>query len=151
MQFPKEYRQLIIQTMDKNGWIELPAQGTSMYPYIKMGDICRFVPAQADHIKKGDVVLFLTRYGSLVAHRLLRKAVLEQGFILHCKGDTNLACDEGIDQELLIGRMDWIQRNERIIHVDGWAAQAWGYIVLGVPSISFVLNYYVARRKRAQG
>ncbi|MEC0228003.1 S24/S26 family peptidase [Paenibacillus alba] len=138
--------QLVTQLMEKRGWIELPARGTSMYPLIKQGDICRFVPTEAAHIRKGDILLFHVPLGNLVAHRFAQCVKKNHQQYL-CKGDTNLAYDEAIAWDQIIGRMTWIQREERIIHVTELAVHLWGRLVLAVPLISLCLRMYLNRRE----
>ncbi|WP_261302592.1 signal peptidase I [Paenibacillus andongensis] len=147
MPFHKEFVQMVSHVMEKRGWIELPAEGTSMYPFIKKGDICRFVLAEAGNLRKGDIILFRTSHGSLVAHRFCR--TLTRNLQLHflCKGDTNLAHDEVIRMDQMIGKMSWIERNGRIIKVTDPAYYVWGQLILTFPLISLLLRVYLNRRK----
>ncbi|KQX51960.1 hypothetical protein ASD40_07810 [Paenibacillus sp. Root444D2] len=150
MQFRKEFLQLITHAMEKRGWIELPARGTSMYPCIKKGDICRFVSTEAANIKKGDIILFHTPHGNLVAHRFCRLVTRNQQLHYLCKGDTNLAHDEAVAMEHLIGKMTWIRRKGRIIQVSSLPSYVWGQTVLSFPMISLLLRAYLNRRESTQ-
>ncbi|NRF90548.1 signal peptidase I [Paenibacillus frigoriresistens] len=150
MQFHKEFVQIITHAINKRGWIELPARGTSMYPFIKKGDICRFVSTLPANLKKGDVILFHTPHGNLVAHRFCRLVTRNEQLHYLCKGDANLAYDEAIAQEQLIGKMTWIRRNGRIIHVSSLPSYVWGQIVLAFPMISQLLRGYLNRRESTQ-
>lgn len=151
MQFPKASLQLIAHVIKKRGWIELPAQGTSMYPFIQKGDICHFISTERVHIKKGDILLFHTPQGSLVAHRFCRYETSNQQLQFLCKGDSNLATDEAIAMDHLIGKMAWISRSGRIIHVKSLTAYVWGRAVLSFPVISRLLRLYLNRRESVQG
>ncbi|OCT11057.1 hypothetical protein A8709_04985 [Paenibacillus pectinilyticus] len=148
MPFPNEFVKLFAQVLKKRGWIELPAQGTSMFPFIRRGDICRFVPALATQIRRGDILLFCTPQGNLIAHRLCRKVITNEQLTLLCKGDSNLSYDVAIQQDQLIAKMDWIKRNERIIFVTSPLAYIWGHLVLTVPMVSVALQYYLYHRER---
>ncbi len=150
MQLHKEFLQLITQVMEKRGWIELPAQGTSMYPFIRKGDICRFVSTEAANIKKGDIILFRTPHGGLVAHRFCRWVTRDRQQQYLCKGDSNLAHDEAIALDQMIGKMTWILRNGRTIYVKDLAAYVWGQMVIAFPMISRLLRVYLNRRESKQ-
>lgn len=151
MQFPKEPIQLIARVIGKNGWIDLPARGTSMYPFIREGDVCRFVLAEPASIRKGDILLYHTPYGSLVAHRFCHIVASDHQLQYLCKGDSNLAHDEAIAMEQLLGKMAWIKRNGRIIRVTGLAASMWGRAVLLFPMISLFVRLYLNRKESVQG
>ncbi|WP_171683084.1 signal peptidase I [Paenibacillus planticolens] len=134
--------------MAKRGWIELPARGTSMYPFIKRGDICRFVLTEAGHVKKGDILLFQASSGKLVAHRFCRLVRRNKQLYFLCKGDANLAHDEVIAMDQMIGKMTLLERNGRIIHATDMTAYVWGQIVLTIPVTSRLLRLYLSIFKR---
>ncbi|WP_442952682.1 signal peptidase I [Paenibacillus sp. Root444D2] len=121
-----------------------------MYPCIKKGDICRFVSTEAANIKKGDIILFHTPHGNLVAHRFCRLVTRNQQLHYLCKGDTNLAHDEAVAMEHLIGKMTWIRRKGRIIQVSSLPSYVWGQTVLSFPMISLLLRAYLNRRESTQ-
>lgn len=150
MLFPKESLQLISRVIGKNGWIELPAQGTSMYPLIRKGDVCRFIPAEAASIRKGDILLYHTPHGSLIAHRFCRLVTRDYERQYLCKGDSNLAHDEAITRDQLLGKMAWIERNGRIIHASGLVASVWGRAILAAPVISLFVRLYLNRKEYSQ-
>ncbi|BFT75294.1 signal peptidase I [Paenibacillus sp. P36] len=150
MLFPKESIQLLTRVLAKNGWIELPARGTSMYPFIKKGDICRFSVTTTESIKKGDVLLFRTLGGNLVAHRFCRMVTRNKQLYYLCKGDTNLKHDEAIGLDQLIGKLTWIERKRRIIHTTDLYAHVWGRIILTFPMIALLLRFYLNRKESFQ-
>ncbi|WP_167052019.1 S24/S26 family peptidase [Paenibacillus aceris] len=121
-----------------------------MYPFIKKGDICRFVLTETERIKKGDIILFRTSNGNFVAHRFCRLVTRSQQLHYLCKGDTNLAHDEVIALDQVIGKLTWIERNGRIIHVTDLAAYVWGRVVLTFPLTSLLLRFYLNRRESTQ-
>jgi signal peptidase len=148
--FNKETLQLITHVIQKNGWIELPAQGTSMYPFIKKGDICRFIACETSSIRKGDIILFRTSLGSLVAHRFYQSKSINHQIQYHFKGDTNLGHDEAIAHDQIIGKLNWIRRNKTIIHVTDLSAHVWSKIILSFPILSLILRIYLNRKESTQ-
>lgn len=146
----KDIDQVIAQTMEKRGWIDLPAQGMSMYPFIKEGDICRFVRVDASRMKKGDILLFRARHGHLIAHRLSRIVMNNQQPHYLCKGDTNVMYDEWISQDQIIGRLIWKNRNGRLIQMTNLASSTWSWAIGTLPQLSRLVQFYVVRSKLAK-
>lgn len=145
MQFNQDTVELLLITIKKYGWIDLPSYGTSMYPYIKKGNICRFVHFDEMNVKKGDILLYHTSSGQLIAHRLL--SVLKQNnskkqFIL--KGDTNLCPDEPINQNQIIGKLVTIVTTKRKIYANTFPSIIWSNIILSFPNVSKLLRYYLS-------
>ncbi len=141
----------IRRTIRKNGWLEIPARGTSMFPLIREGDVCHFYLVQEEQIKRGDVLLFYSESGHLVAHRLM--AILEDGengrrYV--CKGDSNLGRDEPVGFERVLGVLLSIRRNgNRVIRPNSRPAVLWSRAVMAVPVISGVLKRFASRTSPA--
>lgn len=145
MQFNQDTVELLLITIKKYGWIDLPSYGTSMYPYIKKGNICRFVAFDEMNVKKGDILLYHTNSGQLIAHRLL--SVLKQDnnqkqFVL--KGDTNLCTDEPINQNQIIGKLITIQTTKSKKYTNKFPSIAWSKFILSFPIVSRLLRYYLS-------
>jgi signal peptidase len=136
MQFNEDTLYLITQVMNNRGWIDLPAQGTSMYPLIKKGDICRFISCKASSIKKGDIILYRTNSSSLVAHRFYRLKPTNQQVQYIFKGDTNLGHDEPVNQDQILGKL-----------MTDFPADIWGQIILLLPILSKILRIYLNRKE----
>jgi signal peptidase I len=147
MQVNKETLQLIAGVIRKNGSIDLPAQGNSMYPFIREGDICRFVPCDGSPLKKGDIVLFHALTGHLIAHRFYHLKTMNNRSHYMFKGDTNIGPDEPISQDQLIGKLTWIQRGRNILYVTDLAAMVWSKLILAFPVITLVIRMYLNRRE----
>lgn len=96
--------------LQKQGWVDIPSSGVSMYPLIKEGDICRFIPLGSKELKKGDVVLFVSNQGQLIGHRYYENFV-ENGVLYYvCKGDTNISVDSPVLTSQLIGKLVCIKK-----------------------------------------
>lgn len=142
--------QLIHKTIGKTGWIELPAEGTSMYPLIKTGDLCRFRACDPDTLKRADVALFYTESGKLVAHRFYYKQVSDQNIVFLFKGDTNLGFDEPICGEQIIGKLTVIKRGKKEINVGKPTSILWGQLIMTIPIMSDLLQRYLRRKSYLQ-
>lgn len=137
---------LIKEVIRKQGWVELPAEGTSMYPLIKQGNICRFVPCEAMKLKKGEIILFHTLSGSLVAHRLLSVESINEQVTYLLKGDTNFGLDEPVGQEQLIGKLTSINKGKYRIKLPSLSVHVWSKMILLFPILTVFLRAYLNRR-----
>ncbi len=137
---------LMKEIIQKRGWIDLPADGTSMYPLIKKGNICRFVACKTSAIKKGDVILFQTKNGTLVAHRFLKSNYHLNQVEYLFKGDTNLGMDEPIKDEKIIGKLVLINKGKININMSDVYAFAWCKIILFFPISSALLRGYLNKK-----
>ncbi len=145
MQFNQDMVELLLQTIKKYGWMDLPSYGMSMYPYIKKGNICRFVQFDEMYVKKGDILLFHSSSGQLIAHRLLsvqKQDDCQKQFIL--KGDTNLCPDEPINKNQIIGKLVTIENTKRKKYTSDFSSILWTYIILSFPIVSKLLRYYLS-------
>jgi signal peptidase len=136
---------LIKEIMRKQGWIDLPAEGTSMYPLIKKGNICRFVSCEAMKLKKGEIILFQTSSGSLVAHRFLSTEWKDKQVKYLLKGDTNFGFDEAINYDQIIGKLTSIKKAKYRLRLPSLSANIWSQMILLFPIISFFLRSYLNR------
>lgn len=139
------YAKLVQRRLQRDGSVEIPSSGFSMFPLIRTGDLCRFVPVRGNMLKPGAVVLFADREGRLIGHRLLR-IEQESGkprYIL--KGDANLLPDEAVEAEQLLGMLASITRDAgngkpRTTPADSLSRKLWGAVVRRVPGVSAMLR-----------
>jgi len=130
-------------TIKKDGWLELPSFGNSMYPYIKQGNLCRFALCQPELLKKGDVILFYTKTGKLIAHRLVSIKKVENQRFFKLKGDTNLGVDQLIDEDQIMGKLISVKKKHGIVTQEGLLARFWGKVILTFPVLSGILRRYL--------
>lgn len=135
--------------LQKQGWVDIPSSGVSMYPLIKEGDICRFIPLGSNEtLKKGEVLLFVSNQGQLIGHRYYNNFV-ENGVLYYvCKGDTNISVDSPIKKSQLIGKLVFIKKKKFQLNSQGFIAQLWGGIVLTFPSLPRGCKKYLDLRTR---
>jgi len=129
--------------VEKDGFLELPAQGDSMFPLIQRGDVCRFILSSPDSLEKGDIVLFHTEHGQLIAHRVLHRQMIDGSLHYILKGDSNLGCDVPVKEGQLIGKLSSIKKKERELSIEHSAAKLWGMLILSLPFLSVMLRKYL--------
>lgn len=137
---------LLQNTIRKDGWIELPSFGNSMYPFIHQGNLCRFVHCQTAYLRKGDVILFYTKTGQLIGHRLVSIKIVNNQRLFQFKGDTNLGFDELIGEDQILGKLVCVQKKHRKLTPEDCLAKLWGGIILTFPAISGILRKYLNRK-----
>lgn len=141
---------LIQQLIRKQGWIDLPAEGTSMYPLIQQGNICRFVACEPMKLRKGEIILFQTSSGSLVAHRFLSTEGEDSQVKYLLKGDTNLGLDEAIHQIQVIGKLTSIRKGKYCLRLPSLSVNIWSGMILLFPILSVFLRAYLNRSLRGR-
>jgi signal peptidase I len=130
----------------KYGWLDLPASGNSMFPFIRQGNLCRFIQCDPSRIKKGDIILYYSKTGQLIAHRLVKAH--QSTFLL--KGDTNLGFDEPIEAEHMIGKLLYVQKQRKQITQNQLIARIWGIIILAFPVLSGLLRKHLNKKAKLQ-
>jgi signal peptidase len=128
----------------KKGWIDIPAYGTSMFPLIKKGNICRFASCEKTRIKKGDVLLFQTQHGNLVAHRFV-ESINQEKYLF--KGDTNLGKDEPVSYEKIIGKLVLIRKEKINIKSTNIFVFLWSKMIITFPMLSAFLRMYLNKKE----
>jgi signal peptidase I len=146
MLFEREVIQLLQQTLSRQGVIELPCQGDSMYPLIQKGDICEFTRCEASSIHKGDILLFWSLSGQLVVHRFYERKIISGEEVFLCKGDSNLGFDQPINRERILGKVSVIKRHKRRIVPDNLQAMIWGRLLFTLPVLSGMLRTYLNKK-----
>lgn len=139
------YAELVKQRLRRDGSVDIPSSGISMFPLIRTGDLCRFVPIGGNVLKPGAVVLFADREGRLIGHRLIR---IEGGAgrrLYIMKGDANRLPDDAVEADRLLGILDSITRcrrdgTPRTYRANSLSRNVWGAAVRLLPGLSAVLQ-----------
>ncbi|MBT2257908.1 signal peptidase I [Priestia megaterium] len=136
---------LLKSVIEKKGHVHFPSEGFSMYPCIRQNDLCTFEKASV--LKKGDIVLFHTKSGQLIAHRLVRIRHQNEQMQYIFKGDTNLYCDEPVMGEQIIGKLTAISReNQKKAYMVAPFDYMWSWLMLFFPFSSRFLKRYINQK-----
>jgi signal peptidase I len=139
MLFDLETIRFLKVAIEKDGYLELPAHGNSMFPLIQRGDVCIFVPCSPGSLVKGDIVLFNTGEGQLIAHRFIRK----EANLYIFKGDTNLGYDLPAAPEQIIGKLTSIKKQRYDVSMQNTSVELWGKLIIVMPAMSGALRRYL--------
>ena len=137
---------LLKKTINRDGWLEIPASGNSMFPYIQKGNLCRFVACKPSLFKKGDVILYYSQTGQLIAHRFVRTTTEKNQSLFLLKGDTNLGFDQPIEAHWILGKLETVQKKHDKVSVDHFIVRIWGKLILSFPALSGILRNYLNRK-----
>jgi len=106
--------------------LRFTAQGSSMMPLLKSGDILTVKPVQAQQVRIGDVLLCSVSTERLVAHRIIRRRWADNGFAFLLQGDRVDKPDGWITQDQIHGRVESLERSGRQIDLNTPAARLLG-------------------------
>lgn len=136
---------LLKAIIEKKGYVHIPSEGFSMYPCIRQNDLCTF--EKASIFKKGEIGLFHTKDGQLIAHRLIKTMYKNEKLHYIFKGDTNLYCDEPVVREQVIGKLTAISRkNQKKVYMATSFDYIWCWLMLFFPFSSRFLTKYINQK-----
>jgi signal peptidase I len=102
--------------------VRFRAEGLSMYPAIRHGELITVGPVAAGQVVRGDVLL--CRHSTRVlAHRVVAVTGYGSERVLQLRGDAKGACDAPVAASDVIGKVLSVCRNRRTIRLCGRAAR----------------------------
>jgi signal peptidase I len=123
--------QLARDLLSSGRTVRMRAQGWSMRPFLRDGDVVEIAPAPASALKRGDVAAFITpesNLPSITIHRFLRRDGAGQ---LHFQGDAFSTPDPPVPESALLGKVVARERNGRRTEIGkGWRNHAGTFILL---------------------
>ena len=106
------------------------AQGYSMFPFLRKGDILTVEPVPMEDIKRGDIVVFESNE-QWIAHRVIRISDRNNEIQFLLRGDTNLQFDPVVNEGNYVGKVFSFQREKKSILVSSLTRRFWkGFIQL---------------------
>lgn len=149
--FEKKIGPAIRQRLYQHGQIKLTANGQSMFPFIREGDICSFSSLNEESdLKKGSIVLYQSDSGRLIAHRLIGKADnREKSLYWLIKGDSNIFADPPVYPGQLLGILTDIRLNRHRVRLSHIFNPVWTALILNLPRLSWCVHKYLGLRRRA--
>ena len=107
--------------------VRFQADGWSMHPTIRFGEIIVIEPLGQRPVHAGDVLLY-RRNHKAIAHRVIQVAASAGGSqVLSLRGDAADCCDSPIDLEQVLGRVVGVERRGRVVRF-GWLSRTWSLI-----------------------
>ena len=140
--------ELGLDLLNSKNEITLRLNGYSMFPFLKAGDIGTIKKRSIESLKIGDVIVFKSE-NSWIAHRLIRKELLKDGYILLAKGDAQKRADKPLSTDDYIGKLTSFNRNGTVINVEGKFRSTVGVLISKTSTLNtllFVINRKIWKR-----
>ncbi len=95
--------------------VRFRAKGGSMQPLIQNGDLLEVIPLGQKPVRLGDVLLVETNLRQVMAHRVIRIKDRNGNPAYLIKGDLLATPDGWFTAESILGRVDLLERNNKVI------------------------------------
>ncbi len=100
--------------------VRFRAEGDSMYPTIRTGELITVVPVNIERICRGDILL-VRRTDRTVAHRVVSVATGRDGKpVLSVQGDRASVPDPPISTDSVLGLVQSVERGGREVALRRW-------------------------------
>lgn len=106
------------EILARGNYLRFRAQGESMHPFIRDGDILEITPVNGEEIRLGDVIFYRVEGKHMVAHRVLKKITQNDKPVFVAKGDSSTGKEERVHLEQILGRVRAIERSKRRIRIN---------------------------------
>jgi len=101
--------------------LRFTAQGTSMSPLIREGDVVLIEPISGKLPKPSEIVFFINQQGNLVLHRVLKRWRKDEKFFFLLKGDQVAMTDGIYEKARIIGRLRAVERTGYSLSMDDFS------------------------------
>ena len=119
------------------------ASGTSMFPFLRKGDLLTIEPVLMDEIKRGDVVVFESEE-KWIAHRVIKIHYNDGLTEFTTRGDARVSNDPPVRKENYIGIVSYLERNNTCISLTSFRKKIRTQLhLLGGLLLSQFLNFWV--------
>lgn len=106
--------------------VRFQARGVSMKPLVRDGDVLVVEPLGQDQPRVGEVVLCSTASERMVVHRVIRRQIKNGIQYSQVQGDQIPQADGWMSDEEVLGRVTTLERDGRVIKMDGIVMRALG-------------------------
>jgi signal peptidase len=137
------------EVLVRGGLFCFKAHGSSMYPFIRDGDILTIQPVEIETLAIGDVAFYRSTWDRVIAHRVVEKKFKNGQCVLTMRGDSGLNTNELVQADHVLGRVMSIQRGEKVIHLDNTFRKLTSRLWITSYPLSSILLRAVLRIKRA--
>jgi len=113
-----ELSDISTEVLGRGGLFRFKAHGSSMYPFIRDGDVLTIQTVEIEKLNRGDVVLYRSAGDRVVAHRVVGKNATNGQWVLMMRGDSGLSTNEQVPADHVLGRVMSIQRGQKVVQFD---------------------------------
>ena len=113
---------VIDEALSNGTVVRFRAEGESMYPTIRDGELITVAAVSTREVVRGDVLL--CRHGiRVLAHRVVGVTPCGTARFFELRGDAKASCDAPVGADAVVGRVVGVRRNGRVIPLFGRAAR----------------------------
>jgi signal peptidase I len=84
--------------------------GRSMSSFLRGGETLTIKKVSSHSLKRGDLIFFRDRQGSLILHRIIKKSLIDNMITFQTKGDALIALDEPVHENEVFGKVCGIEK-----------------------------------------
>jgi len=128
--------------------VRFTARGSSMWPFIRDGDVLVVEPLEGGAVRVGDVMLYRTAVGRVMAHRVVRRTAQDGDVTLLIRGDGSEGAGDTVVPGDILGRVMWMERGGGAMRLDRWPRRMLARLWIGLwpVSLRFWRSLSAARR-----
>jgi signal peptidase I len=116
------FGEVIAEALTTGTVVRFSAEGTSMYPTIRDGEVITIAAVSPDEVVRGDVLL--CRHDKRVlAHRVVHVITRGPERVFRLRGDAKADCDAPVGADAVVGKVISVCRNGRVAMLCGRAAR----------------------------
>jgi signal peptidase len=113
-----EFRELSSDILGQGGSFSFKAHGSSMYPFIRDGDVLTVKQKEYSALKIGDIAFCRSSDKRLIVHRVVDKKIRNNKLMFLMRGDSVFNNDGWIYSDQVLGKVVSIQRDKNFIDLD---------------------------------
>lgn len=112
--------------------------GWSMWPFLRGKEKLIVKKISTADLRLGDLMLY-REDKNIICHRLVKKTRDKNKYIIYARGDASLGSPEPVKEDMLLGKVIGIVKNNKIIYHDGVRQRFINKIILLIlPLINFM-------------
>jgi hypothetical protein len=124
-----DFLELSQEVLNRGALLRFQANGGSMHPFIKSGNILVVEPLKGISVNIGDVVFYHCSDRSLIAHRLVKINVQKGETLLVTRGDSLNYFDPPVQPAQVMGRIVEIENGRKHLRLSKWSGRIFGFLV----------------------
>jgi GNAT superfamily N-acetyltransferase len=108
-----ELLDLSAEVLQREGTLKLRVRGSSMFPFIRSGDVVAIEPIHAAQLQPGGVVLYRSGRNRLAIHRVMRLYRDGSREMFSIRGDAYAGPCEEVQSAQILGRVVRVERQDK--------------------------------------
>jgi signal peptidase I len=140
---------LFAEILDKGADLRFKVTGRSMHPFLADNDIVTLRKTDADSLKRGDIIFYLSDLDTPVLHRIIDRSKEANGrYCFITKGDRLFQPDRTVPETRILGRVCSVEKNSNLFWFkkQNHNSPAWRFLNPMIALISRLRIYHYSAR-----